>query len=94
MSSSIHTVSEPSGIDPEIERNGYNIAFGELGLEWFWDAGTYRDLAAIREPKRRVGVYIQAHHPHLLRAYPVDFLARAVEAARVRASGKTTTITH
>lgn len=89
-SSNIHPASTPHGIDPETERHGYNLAFGELGLEWFWDADTYRDLAAIREPKRRIGVYIQAHHPHLLRAYPVDFLARAVESARARAGGAAT----
>ncbi len=76
-----------SSIDPEIERNGYNAAFGELGLEWFWDAKTYDTLAAIREPKRRVGVYIQANHPHLLRAYQVDFLATVVEATRARVIG-------
>ncbi|MEO7916813.1 MAG: hypothetical protein ABIR16_04155 [Dokdonella sp.] len=70
--------------DPELERDGYNAAFGELGLEWFWDAKTYDELAVILEPKRRVGVYIQSNHPHLLRAYAVDFLATAVEAARAR----------
>ncbi len=86
---SILTTSQPL-LDAERERNGYNAAFGELGLEWFWDAETYGALSAIREPKRRVGVYIQSNHPHLLRAYPVDFLARAVEATRARfASGAT-----
>ena len=81
--SSISTASNPQA-NPEQERNGYNAAFGELGLEWFWDAATYDVLSAIREPMRRVGVYIQSNHPHLLRAYQVDFLARAVEATRAR----------
>ena len=76
-----------SPVDSEIERDGYNAAFGELGLEWYWDAKTYDALATIREPKRRVGVYIQANHPHLLRAYQVDFLATVVEATRTRVLG-------
>ena len=78
------TTSAPADLDLELERNAYNAAFGELGLEWFWDAETYDALAAIREPKRRVGVYIQSNHPHLLRAYQVDFLATAVEVTRAR----------
>lgn len=81
---SIHSTSDSRDSDSEAERHGYNIAFGELGLQWFWDANTYRELAAIREPKRRIGVYVEAHHPHLLRAYPLDFLANAVENMRPR----------
>ena len=35
----------------ETERNGYNVAFSELGLEWYWDAETYSLLRVI--PERR-----------------------------------------
>ncbi|MEO9102570.1 MAG: hypothetical protein ABJB17_07050 [Burkholderiales bacterium] len=82
MNTLAFTTTSPA--DPELERNGYNAAFGELGLEWFWDTKTYDALAAIQDPKRRIGVYIQANHPHLLRAYQVDFLATAVETTRAR----------
>lgn len=70
--------------DPELERNGYNAAFGEIGLEWLWDAETVDALAAVRKPERRIGVYIQSTHPQLLRACPVDFLANVMEGARAR----------
>ena len=68
----------------EIERNGYNVAFSELGLEWYWDAETYADLQAIPEECHRVRTYLETHQPHLLRAYDADFLVNAIQGARAR----------
>ena len=68
----------------EIERNGYNVAFSELGLEWYWDAETYSGLKSIPEESSRVRVYLETHQPHLLRAYDADFLVNAIQGARAR----------
>ena len=68
----------------EIERNGYNVAFSELGLEWYWDAETYSGLHTIPEEKGRVRAYLETHQPHLLRAYDADFLVNAIQNARER----------
>ncbi len=76
--------TQASSSSLEIERNGYNVAFSELGLEWYWDAKTYAELHNIPEEKNRVRTYIETHQPHLMRAYDADFLATAIHAARAR----------
>ena len=64
----------------ETERNAYNAAFYELGLRWHWDRQTYCDLmGTAQEPEKRIGHYLEANHPHLLRAYDAAFLADAIE---------------
>ena len=68
----------------ETERNGYNVAFSELGLEWYWDAETYSLLRVIPEETGRVRAYLETHQPHLLRAYDADFLVAAIQGARNR----------
>ena len=68
----------------EVERGAYNRAFSELGLEWYWDAGTYRQLQACAGDKHCVQAYIEAHHPHLLQAYDSGFLAEAIDTVRGR----------
>jgi hypothetical protein len=68
----------------EIERNAYNVAFCELGLDWYWDARTYADLRASSEKKCHVLSYLEAHRPHLLRAYDADFLVNAIEVKRTQ----------
>ena len=64
----------------EIERGAYNRAFSELGLEWYWDAGTYRELQACGGDKHCIQAYIEAHHPHLLHAYDAGSLAAAIDS--------------
>ena len=66
----------------EIERNAYNVAFCELGLEWYWDAKTYAELRSAAQHKCHVRSYLEAHQPHLLRAYDADFLVNAIETKR------------
>ena len=77
-----------SGAALEVERNGYNLAFGELGLEWYWDAKSYAELQTIPEDGlkkgERVRSYLQTHQPHLLRAYDVEFLVNAIEIVRTQ----------
>jgi hypothetical protein len=64
----------------DMERNAYNAAFHELGLDWHWDGETYVDLLHHSPlPGAQIRHYVQAHHPHLLKAYDADFLARAIE---------------
>ena len=70
----------------EIERGAYNRAFSELGLEWTWDSGTYRQLQSAAGDKHCVQAYIEANHPHLLHAYAGDSLPTAVEKIRRRLS--------
>lgn len=65
----------------EAQRQAYNAAFEELGLNWHWDPVTYACLPA---GARGVRAYIEQQHPHLLRAYDADFLVNAVETTRQR----------
>ncbi len=80
--------TDPRRHDPaaELERGAYNRAFSELGLEWYWDAGTYDRLRACAGAKDCVQAYIEANHPHLLQAYDSGFLAAAVDSVRRRLS--------
>ena len=70
----------------EVDRGAYNRAFSELGLEWYWDAGTYRELQACGGDKHCIQAYIEAHHPHLLQAYDGGSLAAAIDNVRRRLS--------
>jgi len=70
----------------EIERNAYNVAFCELGLEWYWDAQTYASLRESSSERCHVRSYLEAHQPHLLRAYDADFLVNAIETKRTQFS--------
>jgi hypothetical protein len=65
-----------SAHDAEVEAQlcAYNSTFDELGLRFRWDAGTLALLAGIAQ----IAAYIEAHHPHLLKAYSVGFLSRAI----------------
>jgi hypothetical protein len=56
----------------------YNCAFDELGLRFRWDARTLALLAMIEGEEARIAAYIEAHHPHLLKAYSAGFLSRAI----------------
>jgi hypothetical protein len=80
--------SQAQGHDPaaEAERGAYNRAFSELGLECYWDAGTYRQLQSASGDKPFVQAYIEANHPHLLQAYAGNSLAIAVDKVRRRVS--------
>jgi hypothetical protein len=69
----------------ELELNAYNAAFYELGLRWHWDQATYERLQArLPDPKERLSSYLSDHHPHLLRAYDIDFLSAAIEEKKSR----------
>jgi len=70
----------------EIERNAYNVAFCELGLDWYWDAPTYADLRTRAREACHVRSYLEAERPHLLRAYDAEFLVQAIETRRAQLS--------
>ena len=70
----------------EADRGAYNRAFSELGLEWYWDARTYRELQACGGDKHCIHAYIEAQHPHLLQAYDGGSLAAAIDNVRRRLS--------
>lgn len=71
-----------AGPDDQAHRHAYNAAFDELGLAWQWDAATYDALKT--QGRNGVRRYLEAEHPHLLRAYEAEFLVDAVEAAKAR----------
>lgn len=65
----------------EQERRAYNTAFEQLDLNWHWDPVTF---ACLPPGPQAVRTYIQHEQPHLLRAYELDFLVDAIEAAKRR----------
>jgi hypothetical protein len=69
-----------SADDAEVEAQlcAYNSAFDELGLRFRWDASTLALLARIDGEEAQIAAYIEAHHPHLLKAYSAGFLSRAI----------------
>ena len=69
-----------SADDAEVEAQlcAYNSAFDELGLRFRWDARTLASLAMIDGEEAQIAAYIEAHHPHLLKAYSAGFLSRAI----------------
>jgi hypothetical protein len=69
-----------SAHDAEVEAQlcAYNSAFDELGLRFRWDASTLASLARIDDEQAQIATYIEAHHPHLLKAYSAVFLSQAI----------------
>jgi HAD superfamily hydrolase (TIGR01509 family) len=49
----IGTISETS----DIQRQAFNLAFAEAGLDWHWTAQTYRDLLKINGGQNRIRAY-------------------------------------
>ena len=44
----------------DLQRQAFNLAFAEKGLNWTWDAGTYRTLLAINGGQARLRYYRDA----------------------------------
>lgn len=80
MSTTTDTYSSRDAL--ETERDAYNSAFSDLGLDWYWDSRTYAELRASSQEKSHVRCYLEAHRPHLLRAYDAEFLVNAIESRR------------
>ena len=66
------------------EVDAYNAVFDELGLDWHWDHGVMQELASITVESERIAEYLRRHHPHLMKAYPLDFLASAITQTKER----------
>jgi hypothetical protein len=79
----VHSEDLLGELQAQAEREAYNAAFEELGLNWFWDAHTYAGLPQAGGAQR-VRSYLEREHAHLLRAYEADFLVTAIEAAKDR----------
>ena len=56
-----------------------NRAFWDLGLRFSWDEKTWASMAQLPDLQARLAHYLQAHQPHLLGVYDVDFLRDAIE---------------
>ena len=80
--SAVHQTLTYESAQAQAQRQAYNLAFEELGLNWSWDPDTFACLPPA--DGERVRVYLQREQPHLLRAYDADFLVNAVEGARRR----------
>lgn len=77
--------------DPHLNTHlsAFNSAFAELGLRFRWDSQTLCSLASIDGEHARIAAYIEAHHPHLLNAYSIDFLCEAIlSLKRAQAPGE------
>jgi len=66
------------------EIDAYNATFDELGLNWHWDRTVMQQLAAIPIERARITAYLERHHPHLLTAYPPEFLAGLIAETKAR----------
>jgi hypothetical protein len=78
----LHESLSASDATAEAQRQAYNAAFEELGLNWHWDRVTFAGLRA-RGPDA-VRSYLHEQQPHLLRAYDCEFLVQAIESAKSR----------
>ena len=74
----------PQAIDCDAEIDAYNATFDELGLNWHWDRAVMQQLAAIPVESARITEYLRRHHPHLLTAYPAEFLASVITETKAR----------
>lgn len=54
---SISTIADTS----ELQREAFNRAFGEHGLDWHWDQASYRDLLTGNGGKQRISQYADDH---------------------------------
>ena len=66
------------------EVDAYNAVFDELGLGWHWDQRVMQELSSITVESERIAEYLRRHHPHLLKAYPLEFLASAIAQTKQR----------
>jgi hypothetical protein len=80
--SAVHQTLTLDSPQAQAQRQAYNLAFEELGLNWSWDPDTFACLPD--GAGERVRFYLEREQPHLLRAYDADFLVNAVECARQR----------
>ena len=65
-----------------LDREAFNAAFRDLGLNWHWDVETHAALLRIPGEKVRLRTYLEGHHAHLLKAYDADFLIAAILEAK------------
>jgi hypothetical protein len=78
--------AEDRGVSPDLDRevDAWNAAFHELELDCRWNRSIASELAAIPDECERVAAYLRAHRPHLLKSYPVEFLAEAISGTKAR----------
>ena len=85
MTSTVLNLSSQAPVD-DTDLDAYNAAFNELGLPWYWDASTHRQLHAHGGERKGacVRVYLETQQSHLLKAYDADFLINAIQSAKTR----------
>jgi hypothetical protein len=66
------------------EADAWNAAFDELELDCRWNGSILAELADIADESERITVYLRRHRPHLLKAYPAEFLAQAISGTKAR----------
>src|SRR5262245_40746380 len=66
----------------DCELKAYNAAFAELGFSWEWSEREYLELAEFHDGVERLQHYVATVHPHLLKAYDAESLARLIESLK------------
>jgi hypothetical protein len=74
----LHVRDSEHAAEVQAQLCAYNTAFDELGLRFRWDEHTLTSLAVIDGEQEQIAAYIEAQHPHLLKAYSAEFLSRAI----------------
>ncbi len=82
-----HQTIDRADVRQTSEVDAYNAAFEELELDWQLSPKEYEDLCAIEGEENRIRAYLQAHRPHLLKVYDLDFLCGLIAEARRRRHG-------
>ena len=80
----IGTIAETS----DLQRQAFNAAFVAAGLDWNWDAPTYRDLLKINGGQNRIRAYRDAvsggSHPNPLRNGVTDLQIAALHQSKTK----------
>lgn len=58
------------------DRPAINRAFRELGLRFQWDERDWAVVSTLADLRSQLGYWLPRHHPHLLKVYDADLLAR------------------
>lgn len=77
-----HVATRPAdALDADL--GAFNAAFEELDLAWRWDRAVMAELGT-GDDRARVGAFLHARCPHLLKVYDAAFLIELIVSTKAR----------